>query len=42
LRPGLAGAARVADRKRRILIDSSQPMEGKATLFIEDAGGIRR
>ncbi len=34
-------AALVADRKRRILIDFSQPMDGKATVVIEDAGGNR-
>ena len=34
-------AALVADRKRRILIDFNQPMDGKATLVLEDTDGNR-
>jgi DNA-binding beta-propeller fold protein YncE len=34
-------AAAVADRKRRITFDLDQPMDGKATVVIEDADGGR-
>ncbi|MBE3135413.1 MAG: hypothetical protein IMZ55_18255, partial [Acidobacteria bacterium] len=34
-------AALVADRKRRILIEFTQPMDGKATVVVEDEGGHR-
>lgn len=34
-------AALVADRKRRLVVDLDQPMDGKATVVIDDAAGNR-